>query len=46
LHYLAKNQVARELEAISRVLDENQDILDLAYPRIMQQKSVEIKLTI
>ena len=38
LHIMAKNKVARELEAISQVLDENRDILDLVYRDLVKHR--------
>jgi len=38
LRIMAKNKVARELEAISQVLDENKDILDLVYRDLVKHR--------
>ena len=41
LHLMAKNKVARELEAISRVLDENKDILDPVYRDLVKYQRTD-----
>jgi IS5 family transposase len=38
LRIMAKNKVARELESISLVLDENKDILDLVYRDLVKHR--------
>jgi len=41
LHYLAKNQVARELEAISRLLDHHPAILDLVFRDLVKYQRTD-----
>jgi IS5 family transposase len=41
LRILAKNKVARELEAISQVLDANNDILALVYSDLVKYRRVD-----
>jgi len=40
-HTMPRNEVARELEAISRVLDENPGIYELVYQDMVQAKRAD-----
>ena len=37
LNLMPRNKIARELEAVSQVLDANQDILDLVYGDLLRK---------
>ena len=41
LHLLARNKVARELEAISLVLDQNPGILDLVFRDLVKYRRTD-----
>ena len=41
LNLMPRNKIARELEAISQVLDANQDILDLVYGALVKYRRTD-----